>query len=373
MASFNQQAQSSSSASNVTISCMFNSTKCYDLLPTSRKGIVFETSISFQLAFFSLIEHGKVHTASHCIHSHLLHLYVSITGTNLNFHYHIYYYHYLLLHMRTDTEAACLWDPEKSGMVGMMCISDYIQALLICRKQGISMLELASRSISDMFLSPAMSFKHPDFSGIDAEDSINQLCLLMHRSNADYVPVTDPDEGGLIGMLGYMDIVLFLDQCAKQHAHYFFNTLKSLQIGTYGDSIVAPSSTMLPDVITVIQQKQLLGVPVVDDNKILVGIYHASDVSFIIKAADPDAVIDSLNRLTVGEALLMEKESSSESLTGMTHNLVTCTMDEQVCKILDKMVRSRVYIVVIVDNKGSVLGTLTIKDLLQYYMQLMYA
>lgn len=49
---------SSQATSPMSITSMFTDTKCYDLMPVSKKGIVFETSISFQLAFFSLIEHG---------------------------------------------------------------------------------------------------------------------------------------------------------------------------------------------------------------------------------------------------------------------------------------------------------------------------
>lgn len=44
----------------VTSQSIFNETKCYDLMPNSRKGIVFDTLISFQLAFFALIEHGYI-------------------------------------------------------------------------------------------------------------------------------------------------------------------------------------------------------------------------------------------------------------------------------------------------------------------------
>lgn len=33
----------------------------------------------------------------------------------------------------------------------------------------------------EMLASPAMTFRHPDFQTIDAEDSIQQLCLHLHR------------------------------------------------------------------------------------------------------------------------------------------------------------------------------------------------
>jgi hypothetical protein len=46
-----------------------------------------------------------------------------------------------------------------------------------------------------MLSSSAVSFKHGEFNSIDAEDSVYQLCVLMDRLNADFVPVIDPDEG----------------------------------------------------------------------------------------------------------------------------------------------------------------------------------
>ena len=44
-----------------------------------------------------------------------------------------------------------------------MSIVDYIQALLVCRTNNISMLELASRSIADMLLSPALTMRHAEY------------------------------------------------------------------------------------------------------------------------------------------------------------------------------------------------------------------
>ena len=36
------------------------------------------------------------------------------------------------------------------------------------------------------------------------------------RHEADYVPIVDPDEGNLVSILGYLDVVHLLDQAAKQ-------------------------------------------------------------------------------------------------------------------------------------------------------------
>jgi hypothetical protein len=164
------------------VQSIFSGVTCYQLLANSNKAIVFETSIPFQLAFFALVEH--------------------------------------------DTDVAPLWDPARRQFVGLMTISDYVQALQVCRRQGISMLDLSTRSITglppsplaveatadaptptstcrpcpmcplplapgpsphtlsahaDMLSSPAMTFRHPEYQTLDAEDTIQQLCLHLHR------------------------------------------------------------------------------------------------------------------------------------------------------------------------------------------------
>jgi len=308
------------------IQSIFSSTSCYDLLASSTKGVVFETSIPFQLAFFALVEH--------------------------------------------DTEIAPVWDPEKKAFVALMCISDYIHALQICRVQGISMLDLASRSIADMLSSSAMTFQHPDFNAIDAEDSVHQLCLSLHRLNADYAPVIDPDNGHLVGILGYLDLVHLLDQAAKQHAPLFARTIEQLQIGKFTQIKTIPLTVLLSDVITELENnKDIIAIPIVDDNGTVVGLYHKLEISFIIKATDPDSVMTSLNGLRVGEALAMQEQQSGDTVTAVLHPLVTCNLHDSLAIVLDSMMRGRSTVVVCIDNKGKCLGIISIKDIVTHFLE----
>lgn len=251
-----------------------------------------------------------------------------------------------------------------------MTIADYIYALQVCRSQGVSMLELASRNISDMLLSPAMVFTHPDYNTVDAEDSVQQLCLLMYKLNSDYVPIVDPEDGSLVSILGYIDVVHFLDQCAKQHTHMFSDFIGSIHMGNMQAPLTAPITAMLADVIAAIKQNNLLGLPVVDESGKVVGMYHANQVSFIIKAIDPDAVMDNLNRLTVGDALHLEKQVVSEGLSSIVHPFVSCTIDDKMHVVIDLMMSNRTAIVVCVDDKGSCVTTVTIKDILRYVLSM---
>jgi CBS-domain-containing membrane protein len=214
-------------SSHSAVQSIFNSTRCYDLMQSSSKGVIFETSIPFQLAFFALVEH--------------------------------------------DTDVAPLWDPCKRVFVAMMTISDYVQALQVCRKQGVSMLDLSTRTITEMLASPAMTFRHPDFQTMDAEDSIQQLCLHLHRLEADYVPIIDPDDGNLVSILGYLDVVHLLDQAAKQHPHLFSETIEQMCIGQFVDVLTAPRTAMLCDVLSVLAERNIAAMPVIDDRGKVVG------------------------------------------------------------------------------------------------------
>lgn len=58
----------------------------------------------------------------------------------------------------------------------------------------------------DMLSSPVVSFKHEEFNSIDAEDSVYQLCMLMDKLDADFIPVIDP--GILFNYLFiYLDLI----------------------------------------------------------------------------------------------------------------------------------------------------------------------
>ena len=309
------------------VQSIFSGVTCYQLLANSNKAVVFETSIPFQLAFFALVEH--------------------------------------------DTDVAPLWDPAKRQFVGLMTISDYVQALQVCRRQGISMLDLSTRSITDMLSSPAMRFRHPDYQTLDAEDTIQQLCLHLHRHEADYVPIIDPDEGNLVSILGYLDVVHLLDQAAKQHPHLFAETIEQMRIGQFTDVLTAPRSALLCEVLTTLHERNFAAMPIVDETSKVVGLFHRSDVTFVTKSPDPDSVLTNLAELYVGDAIALQQQQlqSGEALTTTPHVLVTCSLKDRLSVVLNAMMLVRSTIVVCVDERGTCLGIIAIKDIVKYYFE----
>jgi 5'-AMP-activated protein kinase regulatory gamma subunit len=254
----------------------------------------------------------------------------------------------------------------------MMTISDYINMLRLYRRQALPLLDLAAKSIEEMLMSSVPVFKHSDFETVDAEDSVLQLCRLMHRLGTDYVPVVDPDEGNLVSILSYLDLVHLLHEAAKQYPHFFSSTLRQMGIGTFENVVSAPQSALLFDVIEVLEERNISGIPVINEQGLVVGLYHKSDVSFITKSADPDSAILELHSLLVGEALRMQQthishEASTSTTQGDQPSLSSCTMQDPLAAVLDTMMRAQATRLVCVDGGGRCLGVVSIKDILWYY------
>jgi hypothetical protein len=105
------------------------------------------------------------------------------------------------------------------------------------------------------------------------------------------------------------------------------------------------TTDLLCDVITAIEEYSLMGIPVVDEFGKMVGLYHKSEVSFIINATGPDSIMDNMKRLTVGEALVLADSTlgiyltlylsnylsnylsiGNDTLSSKKHALVTCLL-----------------------------------------------
>lgn len=305
---------------------LFNTTKCYDLMQNSSKGTVFETSIPFQLAFFALVEH--------------------------------------------DTDTAPLFDPERRVFVGLMTVSDYIHALRIWRANKLPSTELTSKTIAEMMSSNPSVFGHVGFQGIDAEDSILQMCSLLLRTDNDYVPVMDADSGSLVSILGYLDVVHLLNQAAQQNPNQFNVTIEQAKIGAFNNVMTAPKSALLCEVLDALEQRGVSGVPVVDENNKVVGFYHRSDVSFIIKASDPDKVLSNLSSFKVEESLaLREQLLQTGEIMSSFQGLVVCRLSDLLSTVLNSMTRARSNRVVVVNDLLQCIGVISIKDIIRFYLQ----
>jgi CBS domain-containing protein len=234
----------------------------------------------------------------------------------------------------------------------------------------------------------ATIFKHAFFQSIDAEDSAYQMCRLLQRQNTDFVPVTDPVEGNLVAVLGYLDIVNLLDTASRQFPHLFDSTIGETQVGTY-NVVTCPESMRLADALAICEQRSISSIPVVDAAGVVTGLYYKSDVSFITKNPNPDVILTNIGEITVADVVaaapllpLVPQISTSSSLgpislpphvgpdgrTGqIPQTFKTCHHADHIRGVLGGMMDARVTRTVVVDAEGKCLGIVSIKDIILHY------
>lgn len=289
-----------------------------------------------------------------------------------------------------------------------MTSPDFVQALWksYCDPQAFGG-DLASRSIQEMLTHDNYSFRHAEFSTVDAEDTVYQMCRLLQRQGSDFVPVADPDEGNLVSVLGYLDIINLLDTAARQFPELFTASIGEANIGTYR-VVTAPDSANLVDVLKALEERKISSIPIVNNDSQVIGLYYKSDVSFITKSQDPDAILSNLATLLVGQVMKSQVQrrvglnsyigSSGNNDSGNSNNgnngassgsvamsidtpddsynnnigaipFCTCELGDTIKEVLAGMMAYRVSRVVIVDNMQRCLGILSIKDIVLFYLE----
>ncbi|KAF6340257.1 protein kinase AMP-activated non-catalytic subunit gamma 1 [Rhinolophus ferrumequinum] len=162
----NEHLQDTPESNNSVYTSFMKSHRCYDLIPTSSKLVVFDTSLQVKKAFFALVTNG--------------------------------------------VRAAPLWDSKKQSFVGMLTITDFINILHRYYKSAlVQIYELEEHKIEtwrEVYLQD--SFKplvciSPNASLFDAVSSL--IRNKIHR-----LPVIDPESGNTLYILTHKRILKFL-------------------------------------------------------------------------------------------------------------------------------------------------------------------
>lgn len=286
-----------------------------------------------------------------------------------------------------DTDVAPLWDPELRSFVGLMVVQDYITAMRLCLghnmsiadnpapspssnpKSPVNALEITSKPISEILMTIPQLFSNQGFHAVDVEDTVLQLFTLLMKTHNDYAPVVDPETSSLVSILGMLDIVHLLNQIAKNNTSLFGESVGSLGVGTYSNVLTMTKNALIFDVLNLIHQHQISAVPIVDDVGRIVGIYHKSDVSFIMKAQDPESVLTNLKNFRIEHSLVLKEQllASGELITNV-QGLATCKSTDSMLTVINLLEMNRTNRVVIIDDNRLVQGIVTTKDLLNHYI-----
>lgn len=284
--------------------------KCYDLVPTSAKLVVFDTQLLVKKAFYALVYNG--------------------------------------------VRAAPLWDSKRQEFVGMLTITDFIKILKMYYKSpNSSMDELEEhkletwRSVLQEEVKKLVSIG-PDASLYDAIKTL--IHNRIHR-----LPVIDPLTGNVLYILTHKRILRFLFLYINElpKPSYMQKTLREIRIGSYNNIEVATEDTSIITALHKFVDRRVSALPIVDGERRLKDIYAKFDV--INLAAEK-----TYNDLDVS------LKTANEHRNAWFEGVQRCKLDETLYTVMERIVRAEVHRLVVVDEEEKVIGIISLSDILLY-------
>ncbi|XP_040136654.1 5'-AMP-activated protein kinase subunit gamma-1 isoform X4 [Ictidomys tridecemlineatus] len=327
--------------------------RCYDLIPTSSKLVVFDTSLQVKKAFFALVTNG--------------------------------------------VRAAPLWDSKKQSFVGMLTITDFIN--ILHRYYKSALVRNLSPNTKTTFLAQSFSFsciflhasheikrkmikffcfcfqvqiyeleehKIETWREVYLQDSFKPLvCISPNASLFDAVssliqnkihrlPVIDPESGNTLYILTHKRILKFLKLFITEFPkpEFMSKSLEELQIGTYANIAMVRTTTPVYVALGIFVQHRVSALPVVDEKGRVVDIYSKFDV--INLAAEK-----TYNNLDVSVTKALQHRSH------YFEGVLKCYLHETLETIINRLVEAEVHRLVVVDENDVVKGIVSLSDILQ--------
>ncbi|KAI4885492.1 hypothetical protein NFI96_033707, partial [Prochilodus magdalenae] len=284
--------------------------KCYDLIPTSSKLVVFDTTLQVKKAFFALVANG--------------------------------------------VRAAPLWETKRQSFVGMLTITDFIIILHRYYKSPlVQIYELEEHKIEtwrELYLQE--TFK--PLVNISPNASIFDAVYSLIKNKIHRLPVIDPVTGNALYILTHKRILKFLQLfvCEMPKPAFMKRTLGELGIGTYSNIAFIHPDTPIIKALNIFVERRVSALPVVDVTGKVVDIYSKFDV---INLAS-EKTYNNLD-ITVTQAL----QHRSQYFEGV----MKCKRHETLDTIVDRIVKAEVHRLVVVDDNSSIEGIISLSDILQ--------
>ncbi|KAF3427346.1 hypothetical protein E2986_10659 [Frieseomelitta varia] len=310
--------------------------KCYDLIPTSAKLVVFDTHLLVKKAFFALVYNG--------------------------------------------VRAAPLWDSSRQEFIGMLTITDFIKILqMYYTSPSVTMDELEEHeldtwrskyhfsmvrthmfrnfnfTILNCIISEVLKDQVHPLVSIGPDANLYEAIKTLIQNRIHRLPVIDPDTGNVLYILTHKRILRFLFLYIHELPKPSFTdkTLRELRIGTFENIETATEETSIILALKKFVERRVSALPIIDAEGKLVNIYSKFDV--INLAAEK-----TYNNLDV--SLREANEHRNEWFEGVQ----SCKLDETLFTIMERIVRAEVHRLVVVDDDDKVIGIISLSDLLFY-------
>ncbi|CAJ1072326.1 '-AMP-activated protein kinase subunit gamma-1-like isoform X1 [Xyrichtys novacula] len=284
--------------------------KCYDIVPTSSKLVVFDTALQVKKAFFALVANG--------------------------------------------VRAAPLWDTEKQSFVGMLTITDFIIILHRYYKSPLVQIYELEEHKLETWREVYLQATFKPLVNISPDASLFDAVYTLIKNKIHRLPVIDPVTGNALYILTHKRILKFLQlfMCEMPKPAFMKQTLGELGIGTYNDIAFIHPDTPIIKALNIFVERRISALPVVDESGKVVDIYSKFDV--INLAAEK--TYNNLD-ITVTQAL----KHRSQYFEGV----MKCHKMETMETIVDRIVKAEVHRLVVVDERSSIEGIVSLSDILQ--------
>ncbi|XP_055548439.1 uncharacterized protein LOC129732016 isoform X2 [Wyeomyia smithii] len=284
--------------------------KCYDLVPTSAKLVVFDTQLLVKKAFYALVYNG--------------------------------------------VRAAPLWDSKRQEFVGMLTITDFIKILKMYYKSpNSSMDELEEHKLETWRSVLQEEVKNLVSIGPDA--SLYDAIKTLIHNRIHRLPVIDPLTGNVLYILTHKRILRFLFLYINElpKPSYMQKTLREIRIGSYDKIEIATEDTTIITALYKFVDRRVSALPIVDAEGRLKDIYAKFDV--INLAAEK-----TYNDLDVS------LKTANEHRNAWFEGVQNCKLDETLYTVMERIVRAEVHRLVVVDENEKVIGIISLSDILLY-------
>lgn len=286
--------------------------KCYDLIPTSAKLVIFDTKLNVKKAFFALVYNG--------------------------------------------VRAAPLWNSAKQDYEGMLTITDFITILHRYYKSPmVKMDELEDHNIEKW--REVLRDKQRPFVCIEPDASLFEAIRTLIQSHVHRLPVVDKLTGNAIYILTHKRILRFMYLYMNElpQPKFLNKTLREMNIGTYENVVTAKPTTTIFEALNLFVQHRISALPVVNDQGKVVDIYAKFDV--INLAAEK--TYNNLD-ITIEQALRHRCEAN------WFEGVVKCVDTDSIKVVIDKIVKAEVHRLVIVDSEDQAAGVVSLSDILYH-------
>lgn len=283
---------------------------CYDIMPKSAKVVVFDTQLLVKKAFFALIYNG--------------------------------------------VRSAPLWDSKNQKFIGMLTITDFILILQKYYREANAKIEELEEHKLETWREVLKEYSRP-FIYLRPQDSLFEAIRVLCSNKVHRLPIIDPVSGNVVCIVTHKRILryLYLFIYDMPQPDFLQKSISDLKLGTYENIKTIVKETPLTEALNIFVSSRVSALPVVDENGKLVNIYSKFDV-IDLAAEKTYTNLD----VTVIEALKYRNSRFD--------GVASCTKDELLVTIMERIVKKEVHRLVIVDEQNRVTGIVSLSDILTF-------